>query len=204
MASAANAQKTELPEPHFYVGLQASYMHYPGVGNKFADFPTYGAIYPLAATIGYRVSRNTTLEVGFTGRFPRKDIVEYNTCTTEYARHLYAVPILVRGAFVRATPTNPWRVEITEGLVVLHGHQQGLYYQQQAGKQLLSSNSRDDNDVQLALGIGATYRLNQHWRLTGDLQAQYSFISLLASKLFGPDNGNGFGGGVTVGLRYGL
>jgi len=206
VVSVANAQKADLPEPRLYVGGQASYMRYPGLNfGFFAGFPSFEAIYPLAAASGYRVSRNVTLEVGFTGRFPATQYFSDSTSATEYSRYAYAVPILVRSAFVRATSTNPWRVEAEGGLVILHGSQQLLSYRRQGGTQSLGGSlSSDISDAQLALGVGATYRLNQHWRLTGDLQGQYSLISSLVGNLFRTDALGGFGGGAAVGIRYAL
>ena len=204
--SPARAQAAELPEPRFYVGAQASYMRYPGLNfGFFAGFPSFKAIYPLAATVGYRVSQNLTLEVGFTGRFPATRYASDSTSATEYSRYAYAVPILVHGAFSRAAAARPWRVEIETGLVLLNGQQQILSYRRQGGTQSLgSSNATGIGDAQLALGVGTTYRLSPHWRLTGHLQGQYSLIGSLVGSLFQTDELGGFGGGAAVGIRYAL
>ena len=200
----AHAQATRLAEPRLYLGLQASYMHYPGLNVSFGGFPPFGTIYPAAATLGYRIKPGFSLEAGFTGRFPATQRADSANSGYEYSRYAYAVSIIGRGMLFRPARATPWVAELTGGLVLLNSEQQLISYYRTGGSQNVASSLRTGiHDVQLALGLGTRYRLSQHWQLTGDVQGQLSIFSGLINDIFGTQSRT-IGGGAAVGIRYAL
>ncbi len=200
----AHAQTTKVAEPRLYLGLQASYMHYPGLSFSSGGFPPFGAIYPAAATLGYRIKPRFSLELGFTGRFPATHRADSATSGYEYSRYAYAVSVIGREVLYQPAGATPWAAELTGGLVVLNSAQQAISYYRTGGSQNVASSSRTGiHDVQLALGLGTRYRLSQHWQLTGDVQGQLSIFSNLINDIFGTQ-AQTVGGGAAVGIRYAL
>ncbi|RZL16634.1 MAG: hypothetical protein EOO62_00770 [Hymenobacter sp.] len=200
----AHAQATRFAEPRLYFGLQASYMRYPGLGYFAGGFPPFKAIYPAAATLGYRIKPRFSLEAGFTGRFPATQRADSANTGFEYSRYAYAVSVIGRGMLLRPARATPWAAELTGGLVFLNSEQQIISYYQTGGSRTVAGSSLVGiHDVQLALGLGTRYRLNEHWQLTGDVQGQLSVLTSIINDIFGTQS-QLIGGGAAVGIRYAL
>jgi len=206
-AAHAQTAPAALPESKFYVGLQASYMRYPGLDfGSFAGFAPIAGIQPLAGTVGFVFRPEVAVELAFTRTFLADQRREDQTSAAVYSRQARAYSLLGRSRVWQSRAARPWSVELVMGGVVLEGEQyvQGYYRDPNTNTLSPSSSSRSGiNDVQLALGAGAGYQLSRHWQLTGEVQGQISLFGTLLNSMF-RTNAPTVGGGVAAGIRYHL
>lgn len=201
----ARAQRINPDDSRLYLGLQASYMHYPGLNFGYiAEFPSFKAIYPLAGTLGYRLSSGFSIELGFTGRSPAEQSASDGTHTEVYSSYAYAASFLMRQSILHPARSTPWNIDVVGGFVILKGAQRVVDYYQNSGTQYeAGSSAAGIDDAQFALGLGVRYRLGPYWQLTGDVQGQVSLISSVANSALGTHLEQ-FGAGASVGIRYSL
>ena len=198
-ATVARGQGVAPAEPRFYVGLQACYMHYPGLGLNLDGPPARMAIYPAMGTVGYRLANDFWVEASFTG-FSTTRHESAGGDPAEYWNVAYAAAVLVRARVAAVPRTSPWAVDVVGGVVRLSSGQEVSNYSQN-GSAGSSQTQTGIKDVQLALGVGGRYRLSRHWQLTADAQGQLSVIGLVVNSIFGSNN-LPVGGGLTAGVRY--
>ena len=200
-ATVARGQGVAPAEPRFYVGLQACYMHYPGL--EFGTSGTHSlpkSIYPIAGTIGYRINANYSIEASFTGCFPAMQRDTAGGSSVEYRSSAYAVTFLVRRNLFPAHWGGPWGTSVTAGLAGVSTTQDVRAYFKNGGSS--STSFISNGSAQLAIGVGMRYRLSPHWQLTADAQGViYLFDSgfIFSSRTNGLGN---VGGGATAGVRY--
>lgn len=198
LAIIARGQGAAPTEPRLYVGLQGSYMHYPGLGlNLDESFPARTAIYPAMGTVGYRLANDLWIEASFTA-FSATRRYDSGPYFTQYQSSAYAASLLVRGRLTDVPRTSPWAVDIVGGLVRL-----SLVNEMSSFSSAGSVNRSEVGikDVQLALGVGGRYHLSRYWQLTADAQGQLSVIGLVINSIFGSSS-LPVGGGLMAGSRY--
>lgn len=215
-ATQAVGQTAPAAASSWYVGAAAAFHRYAQPETVHTDgAATPYLLQPVQVLLGHRFTNGLRLEAGFlfsrqaaaatTKRVYSADNRDYYYYTNDAAQ-AFAVSVLLCLPLLPPAPVRRWQLDGRVGLSYLNTRFTEKYYfvlaQDPGPTPPAYAERRHLNDLPIAAGLAASYRLGPHLDLTGDASAYASWVLAIGRALGATGSPVGAGGG--IGLRYNL
>lgn len=199
----------------WYVGAAAAFHRYAQPETVHTDgAATPYLLQPVQVLLGHRFANGRRLEAGFlygrqaaatTKRVYSTDNRDYYYYSNDNAQ-AFAVSVLLCLPLLPPAPARRWQLDGRVGLSYVNTRFTEKYYfvltQDPGPTPPAYAERRHLNDLPIAAGLAASYRLGPHLDLTADASAYASWV-LAIGRAFGA-KGSPVGAGGGIGLRYNL